>query len=62
VGGIEALGLIARRLDLHGPFWNVIAALSDNFGNIGYLIIGIFLVSWIGSVIVYRVKGYDRIA
>jgi nickel/cobalt transporter (NiCoT) family protein len=60
VGGIEALGLLARRWGLQGPFWNAIAALSENFGNIGYLIIGIFVLSWVVSAAVYRLKGYDE--
>jgi high-affinity nickel-transport protein len=61
VGGIEALGLVADQLDLKGPFWDGIGALNDNFGTIGYLIIGVFIVSWIASAIIYRVRGYDRL-
>ncbi len=59
VGGIEALGLVARQLQAHGPVWDAIVALNDNFGVIGYLIVGIFVVSWGVSALVYRVKGYD---
>ncbi len=62
VGGIEALGLIADRLELKGPFWSDIGALNDNFGTIGYVIIAIFVVSWIASAVIYRVKGYDKLA
>ncbi|HKO17079.1 MAG TPA: HoxN/HupN/NixA family nickel/cobalt transporter [Gemmatimonadaceae bacterium] len=62
VGGIEALGLLAARLQLRGRLWDVIAALNTNFGNIGYLIIGIFALSWIVSAAVYRLKGYDELA
>jgi nickel/cobalt transporter (NiCoT) family protein len=61
VGGIEALGLAVDQLDLKGPFWNGIAALNDNFGTIGYLIIGVFIASWIASVAIYRLRGYDRL-
>ncbi len=61
VGGIEALGLIGDQLDLSGPFWDTIGSLNDNFGTIGYVIIGIFLVSWIISIIVYHAKRYDEI-
>jgi high-affinity nickel-transport protein len=61
VGGIEALGLLAKRWDLRGPFWNAISALSENFGNIGYLIIGIFVLSWVVSAVVYRLKRYDEL-
>lgn len=60
VGGIEALGLIGNKWQLHGWLWNAVARLNGNFGSIGYLIITVFLASWLVSAIVYRVKGYDR--
>jgi len=61
IGGIEALGLIADKLRLEGGLWDVIAALNDNFGVIGYLIIGVFLVGWLVSAAVYRIRRYDDI-
>jgi high-affinity nickel-transport protein len=61
VGGIEALGLIGDQLSLGGPFWDSVGALNDNFGNIGFVIVGVFIVSWAVSVIVYRARGYDRL-
>jgi high-affinity nickel-transport protein len=61
VGGVEALGLVADRFGLSGGLWDAVASLNDNFGMLGYLIIGIFAVSWIVSVLVYRLNGYDRI-
>ncbi|MDB5617378.1 HoxN/HupN/NixA family nickel/cobalt transporter [Tardiphaga sp.] len=61
IGGVEALGLIGRKLDLTGSFWNGIEALNENLGALGYVIIAIFLASWMISVIVYRLKGYDDI-
>jgi nickel/cobalt transporter (NiCoT) family protein len=61
VGGVEALGLVASRLGLSGGLWNGVAALNENFGNIGYLIIGVFVVSWLVSAVVYRLKGYHQL-
>ena len=61
VGGIEALGLAVDQFDLHGPFWDGIGALNDNFGILGYLIIGVFVASWVISAIIYRARGYDRL-
>jgi nickel/cobalt transporter (NiCoT) family protein len=61
VGGVEALGLVAGKLGLQGGLWDAVASLNDNFGALGYLIIGIFAVSWIVSILLYRLKGYDRI-
>ena len=61
VGGIEALGIIGGKLGLQGEFWDFIEQVSENFGAVGYCIIGIFLVSWAVSTIVYRLKKYDEI-
>ena len=61
IGGIEALGLIADRLGLDGPFWNAIAMLNGNFGSLGYLIIAVFVASWLISFAIYRWKGYDAL-
>jgi high-affinity nickel-transport protein len=61
VGGIEALGLVADQLKLEGPFWGFIGALNDNFGSLGYLIIAIFVGSWLVSFVVYRLGQLDRL-
>jgi nickel/cobalt transporter (NiCoT) family protein len=62
IGSIEALGLLRDKLGLVGEFWDFIAAMNDNFGALGYLIIGVFAVSWLLSIAVYRLAGYDGIA
>ncbi|MBV6304328.1 HoxN/HupN/NixA family nickel/cobalt transporter [Candidimonas humi] len=61
VGGIEGLGLLADQLRLAGPFWNAIGALNNNFGLIGYAIVGVFVVSWLCSVLIYRWKRFDEL-
>ncbi len=61
IGGVEVLGLMADRLGLEGRFWGAIGALNANFGLIGYLIIGLFALSWLVSAAIYRLKGYDRL-
>jgi high-affinity nickel-transport protein len=61
VGGIEALGLIANRLSLEGWFWDLVGALNEDFGALGYLIIVIFVVSWLISIALYRFKRYDSL-
>jgi len=60
VGGIEAIGLLKDQLNLTGGFWSLIGSLNDNFGTLGFVILGVFVLSWVGSVIIYRVKGFDR--
>jgi high-affinity nickel-transport protein len=61
VGGIEVLGIVGDRLGLDHGIWRTIASLNDNFGTLGYLIIGIFVLSWAMSGLIYRLKGFDRI-
>lgn len=61
IGSVEALGLLAEKLALTGGAWDWIAMLNDEFGALGYLIIGLFIVSWIVSVAIYRYNGYDRL-
>ena len=59
IGGVETLGLIGDAFKLEGPFWEAIGSLNDNFGVLGFGIIGVFALSWIASVLIYRAKGYD---
>ena len=63
VGGLETLNLIGDQLGLTdgGGFWGAIGALNDNFGMLGYVIVGIFVVAWLVSFVVYRLNGYDEI-
>ncbi|NWD56971.1 HoxN/HupN/NixA family nickel/cobalt transporter [Pseudomonas veronii] len=61
ISGIEGLGLLAEQLSLKGPFWDLIGVMNDHFGMLGYLIVGIFVCSWIVSVALYRIKGFDRL-
>jgi high-affinity nickel-transport protein len=61
VGGIEVMGLLKDQLHLSGGVWDLVDNLNDNFGTLGFAIIGLFVLSWIASVIIYRVKGFDRL-
>jgi nickel/cobalt transporter (NiCoT) family protein len=63
IGGLETLNLIGDQLGLTdgGGFWGAIGAINDNFGVLGYVIIGIFLVAWLGSVAVYKLRRYDEL-
>jgi nickel/cobalt transporter (NiCoT) family protein len=61
IGSIEALGLVADQLKLQGPVWDAIGTLNDHFGTLGYIIIGIFVLSWAASVLIYKAKGFDAL-
>jgi high-affinity nickel-transport protein len=58
VGGVEVLGLIAQRAGLHGLFWDGVTLLNQNFGLLGYVIVGVFVIAWAVSALIYRAKGY----
>jgi high-affinity nickel-transport protein len=59
VGGIEALGLLAGHLHLTGWFWDAIVELNDNFGALGFFIVGLFALSWIVSIAFYKWRKFD---
>jgi high-affinity nickel-transport protein len=61
IGGIEALGLIADKLELEGVFWDLIGKLNSGLAGFGYLVVGIFIASWILSYLIYRWRGFGRI-
>src|SRR5271168_3801564 len=61
VGGIEVLGLAGDEFGLKGAFWEMLDSLNNNFGTIGFVIIGVFAVSWGASLIIYRMNKYDEI-
>lgn len=61
VGGIEALGLIAGQLHLRGGFWVMVVSLNESFGEIGYAIVVLFVLSWVVSMAACRWRGFDRI-
>jgi high-affinity nickel-transport protein len=61
IGGIEALGLIAGHLKLQGTMWAAVGTLNANFGLLGFLILGVFALSWFASLWIYRLNRYDDI-
>lgn len=63
VGGLEVLNLIGDRLGLTegGGFWGMVGSLSDNFGVLGFAIVGIFIAAWLISYAIYRFNRYDEI-
>jgi high-affinity nickel-transport protein len=61
VGGIELLGIIGDQFDLQGGFWRGIDSLGDHFGMVGALIIAVFVISWISSLLAYRLLGYGQL-
>jgi high-affinity nickel-transport protein len=59
IGGVEGLQIIARHSGATGWVWNF--ANSLQLENWGFFIIGLFILSWIGSMLLYKWRGYDRL-
>lgn len=60
IGGIEALGLVGTQLQLEGGIWDAISALSENLASFGYLVVGVFLMSWLLSFVLYHWLRLDQ--
>ena len=59
VGGIEALGLLSGQMHPKGAFWDLVNRLNGNFGFLGYGIVGLFALSWIVSIAIYKWRRFD---
>ena len=62
IGGTEALGLLAAKLDLEGAFWTAVRGLNEDLGSFGFLVIALFVLSWIVSMLLYRWHGIGELA
>ena len=58
VGTVEYLQVLANHTKLHGAFWDGLRGL--NFQVLGYAIVGTFVVVWIGSVALYKVRHLEE--
>ena len=60
IGGVEALGLIGEKWGFAGGGWEVVASLNASLTQFGFVVIGLFVVAWLASAIIYKAKGFDR--
>ncbi|WP_428383349.1 HoxN/HupN/NixA family nickel/cobalt transporter [Nevskia ramosa] len=61
IGGIEVIGLLATKLDLPASIRAVVDQLDAGLENIGFIVIGVFIGSWLLSAAIYRWKRYDEL-
>jgi high-affinity nickel-transport protein len=61
VGGVEALGLVGGQMHLQGRFWGWVGRLNENFGMLGYCIVGLFALSWIVSIAIYKLRRFEEL-
>lgn len=40
--------------------WNVVGNVNGDLTIFGYIVAGIFVLSWLISTLVYKLNGYDR--
>ncbi|MCI4340646.1 MAG: HoxN/HupN/NixA family nickel/cobalt transporter [Thermoplasmata archaeon] len=59
IGGIEILAVVASELGLSGGIWGTLGNL--NFEDMGFAVVGLFVVTWAVAAGYYRYKGYDKI-
>ena len=61
VAGVEAIELLRDQLGLTGGIWELVGSLNEHLGALGFIIIAIFVVSWVGSMLLYRLRGYRQL-
>ncbi|NAT76175.1 HoxN/HupN/NixA family nickel/cobalt transporter [Dickeya dadantii] len=61
IGGMEALGLLADKLDLHTGWWGMVGAFNEQLGNAGFYVVTLFVACWVISLCNYRWKNYDAL-
>ncbi len=52
IGTVEVLSLLPSELHLRGPFWHAVAGFNINAA--GFVIVGLFLVTWAVALAVWR--------
>ncbi|WP_049622872.1 HoxN/HupN/NixA family nickel/cobalt transporter [Frateuria defendens] len=61
IGGVEALGLIAGKLQPDGRAWAWVGAANAALSRYGYLMIGLFVAAWLGSMLLFRWRRFARL-
>lgn len=58
IGSIEYLQVISSKLHIDNPFFNWLNGLD--FETMGYGIVAIFLITWVGSVLLFKVRHIEE--
>jgi nickel/cobalt transporter (NiCoT) family protein len=58
VGTVELLQVAANQLHLKSGFFDVLGAL--NFSTMGYVIVGMFVVAWVGSIAIWKLRRIEE--
>jgi nickel/cobalt transporter (NiCoT) family protein len=58
IGGVEVMQVMAHRFDLRGGFWHAITRID--FGSLGYVIVGLFVITWVVSAVFWRARNIEE--
>jgi len=58
IGTVEVLQVLANRLDWRGEFWDWLGGLD--FGTLGYVVVGAFVVTWALAYAVFRARRIEE--
>ncbi|MGC4935673.1 HoxN/HupN/NixA family nickel/cobalt transporter [Gordonia sp. DT30] len=58
IGTIEILGLLTDQFGWSGPFWDDVSGIDLNI--VGYAIVGLFIVTWVVAVVVWRIGRFEQ--
>jgi high-affinity nickel-transport protein len=59
IGTIEILQVLSAKFGWKGPFFDFLDDKLD-FGVLGYIIVGMFLAAWLGSVLLWKVRRVEE--
>ncbi len=59
IGSIEILQVVSAKLGWKGGFFEFLNEKLD-FGVLGYIIVGMFLLAWIGSVLIWKFRRVEE--
>lgn len=60
IGGVEAMGMLAKQLHLQGSVWASVINANNHLTHLGLMVVALFVVSWLISAGIYRWKGIDE--
>jgi high-affinity nickel-transport protein len=58
IGTVELLQVLAHQLAFRGSFWGAVNSL--NFSNMGYAIVALFVIAWLGAAAIWRWRRVDQ--
>jgi high-affinity nickel-transport protein len=58
IGTIELMQVMAAKLSLDGNVWAVLDELD--FGRIGYVVVGLFVLTWAASVVLWKTRRIEE--